>query len=223
VYDFDLPQLQPVTWADAPHAVSELAAVIFAQAPAPPARSAGDVAAEALYGQPAGESTSGSRSGRRFTAQVGRADVLTADGRAVFTRDAWAAAVEAANLACRAGVLGGSVDVPGSLDGGNTKSRALLWHALELRADGTVWGDFTIVATAAGRNLLAWTDKGGALSFTPTIGAARTREATAADLRRLGLPAGTDAVVVDAFRLISLDSTTSPWMAGASLPGVRPD
>jgi hypothetical protein len=150
----------------------------------------------------------------RFTAKVGEADTVNQNKR-IYPRREWAAAVDKAeNVKIPAGMLGGSTDHAGFLDGGNFKNRSVLWKSLKMDAAGYVTGEFVIPDTTAGRDLKAWKDAGGAVGFS-TYGYAKAHEPTDEERKAYGLAEDEYAIIIEDYELVAIDAVDNPSVRSA--------
>lgn len=148
-------------------------------------------------------------------AKVGQCDRPNGNGR-IYRAEEWGRVVgDAMVRKCPKGMLGGSIDHVGELDGGNLRDKCIPWRSLHVEGNGDVVGEFEIVTEhSRGRNLMAWIEAGGAVGFS-TYGHASAHEPSDAERRQFKLAPDEYAVVMDGFDLIAIDVVDSPGVDGA--------
>jgi len=157
--------------------------------------------------------------GRYRIAKVGQADTVNANRR-VYPSSEWAVNVHRANAErIPAGTMTGAVDHLGCAQGGNLKDTAIMWHSLKMDANGSVTGEFSVIADhSAGRDLQAQIDAGMGIGFS-TFGYASAHEPSDEEMQKYGLNAESDAdvVVIEGWELVKIDSVDNPAVPDARL------
>lgn len=168
---------------------------------------------------------SGSKDGKLRRAIVGVADKLNGNQR-VYTTAEWMKNIQLANeVKCPQGTMLGAVDHVGSCEGGNLKNSPIIWRSLSKDDQGVVRGEFQIVETQAGTDLIKMIDAGAKIGFS-TMGYANGREPTDAEKAQYGIASDNeDAVIIENWDLVKIDAVDNPSVRTARLEqnsGVQP-
>ncbi|MGE5610988.1 MAG: hypothetical protein ACM359_17190 [Bacillota bacterium] len=149
-------------------------------------------------------------------AKVAHADRMNQNHR-IYPRREWETQVKTANEELiPAGKLIGAVDHASFFHGGNLKDSPILWKKLELKSDGAVEGEFTIIANhSRGADLQAQLDAGMAIGFS-TVGYAKGREPTADERKLYGIAEDDEAAtILEFYRLKKIDAVDDPSVIDA--------
>ncbi len=145
-----------------------------------------------------------------YRAKVGHADKVNQNDR-IYPRELWAVQIDRCKAKMKEGKLTGAVDHP-SWGGGAMKDTCIKWHSMQMEADGSVFGEFSIITKhSRGADLQALVDADVAIGFS-TRGIGSARRPTDDEKKRYGLPEdGCFTVVIDEdYELKKIDSVDDP-------------